>query len=194
MNYEEYAKSKDLIVKAINRWIVIEDGEDVLTINSCVLCKQRVDTREKCKKCPISQYYKNTPFETLVTHTRDVHHMDKIDMYTPNDVCMTCHHLMEDEITFLRNLHPFNIGDKVIVTRNWTDEENMAYYPWWGKTVHVGSQFEGIIDNISLGNCEINGHLYPVCVLEPVNINTEKEIINNTPTKVYWTNQSSPTN
>jgi len=177
MNYEEYAKNKDVIVKAINRWNVIEDGKDTLTINSCVLCKQRTDTREKCKKCPISQYYKNTPFEVLIEHTRNVHNTEKIDMYTPNDVCMTCHHMIEDEVTFLRNLHPFNVGDKVIVTRNWTAEENIAYYPWWGKTIPIESPFEGIIDNISLGNCEINNHLYPVCVLEPIDRNQNKPVV-----------------
>ena len=174
-----------MIVAAINHWIDIRDNDEISTSFNCTLCDKYLwNAIESCTECPIYDKTKisscrNTPYEKLVDHIHEVH-----DTGTIKNHCETCEQIIDEEINFLRSLHPFKIGDNVKVTRNWTDEEDDAYYT--GK-IQIDHQFEGTITDISQwGNCRIDHHSYPPCVLEPISINnTEKEQID-TSAKIHW--------
>jgi len=137
-----------------------------------------------CTECPIFNETRTpgctkTPYERLVTHIYEAH-----DTCIIKNHCETCRQIIDEEINFLRSLHPFKIGDNVIATRVWTNEEDNAY--WTGQT-SINIPSEGTITYISpRGNCRIDHYSYPPCVLEPTNINnTEKEPIN-TSAKIHW--------
>lgn len=164
LSYETYDANRAEITAAINHYQRILYNEEPATRLNCPLCQKYNDgeREDNCKGCPIyevtgKQYCENTPFKEIYRHTFDQHpHTTNIQ-----NQCQTCADLINEEIAFLRSLHPFHEGDIVEVTRTWTEEEDNAY--------DAGIVYDhptGPITEISMkGNCKIRRIWYPPVVL-----------------------------
>ena len=164
LSYETYDANRAEITAAINHYQRILYNEEPATRLNCPLCQKYNDgeREDNCKGCPIyevtgKQYCENTPFKEIYRHTFDQHpHTTNIQ-----NQCQTCADLINEEIAFLRSLHPFHEGDIVEVTRTWTEEEDNAY-----DAGIVYDRPTGPITKISMkGNCKIGGIWYPPVVL-----------------------------
>ena len=164
LSYETYDANRAEITAAINHYQRILYNEEPATRLNYPLCQKYNDgeREDNCKGCPIyevtgKQYCENTPFKEIYRHTFDQHpHTTNIQ-----NQCQTCADLINEEIAFLRSLHPFHEGDIVEVTRTWTEEEDNAY-----DAGIVYDRPTGPITKISMkGNCKIGGIWYPPVVL-----------------------------
>ena len=165
LSYETYDANRDRIVEAINHYRRVLDNEEIATRQTCPLCQKynNGEREDNCKGCPIyevtgKQYCENTPYKEIYRHTFDQHPHTNIQ-----NQCQTCADLINEEIAFLRSLHPFHEGDIVEVTRTWTEEEDNAYD---AGIVYVYDHPTGPITEISMkGNCKIRRIWYPPVVL-----------------------------
>ena len=163
LSYETYDANRAKITAAINHYQRILNNEETATRLNCPLCqKYNVGEREdECKGCPIyevtgKRYCEDTPYIKLSCHTFDQHPHTNIQ-----NQCQTCADLINEEIAFLRSLHPFRVGDIVEVVRTWTEDEDNAY-----DAGIVHDHPTGPITEISMkGNCKIGRIWYPPVVL-----------------------------
>lgn len=165
LSYETYDANRDRIVEAINHYRRVLNNEEIATRKTCPLCqKYNYEMNTDCEGCPIyevtnEKYCDNTPYKTLYHHTLDQHPATNI-----RNQCTTCTDLITKEIDFLRSLNPFQSGDQVRMTRQWTEDENHAYIT--GR-ICIDEGDTGTIERISdLGNCRINERWYPPVILE----------------------------
>lgn len=143
------------------------------TRQNCPLCQKYNSVQSypsnACEGCPIfeiteEQFCRNTPFAELSSHHRASH----TESPTITNECETCKNLIEQEMKFLRSLHPFKVGDEVQILRAWTKEEDKAYET--GQVDSTGKT--GTIERISeRGNCKIDEHWYPPVVLAQIQTN-----------------------
>lgn len=159
LSYETYDANRAEIAAAINHYQRILNNEEHVSRMNCPLC-QKYNTND-CVGCPIyevtgERYCEDTPYRKLFRHTFDQHPHTNIQ-----NQCQTCADLINEEIAFLRFLHPFHEGDIVEVTRTWTEEEDNAY-----NTGIIYDHPTGPITEISMkGNCKIDRIWYPPVVL-----------------------------
>lgn len=173
LSYETYNKNRNEIVDAILHYERILQNKESATRENCPLCRKynnnETALENSCEGCPIyettgQKYCTNTPFTKLSRHHRTMH----IDKQAITNECETCKNLIEQEMKFLRSLHPFEVGDEVQVLREWTDDEDSAYNT--GKIDDISKT--GTIERISeRGNCLINENWYPPVVLAQIQTN-----------------------
>lgn len=164
LSYKTYSANRAEIVNTILHWQRILNHEEPATRHNCPLCqKYNNGSEDNCVGCPIYEitgkpYCVDTPFTMLAHHHQTSHH----DKPVISNDCPICEDLINQEIQFLRSLHPFKPGDNVQITRTWTEDEDRAY----NTGILYNANGSGIITNTpKWGNCKIDEYWYPPVVL-----------------------------